>query len=178
LLESKGVSESLDMSGISAGVNKLKIQDEDGASEFRSITRLACKTNANKEPKLKEKKRGFLKAFMEKKRAKAPSTGYAASAGAGSVSGHSHSVESRGVKSTSHLQSKSTPNSPSVPGLNFHILPPPPGVLNADNDGRSRAGYRSTSAPRQRSKSSEKFRSTSMAKKFNRVMQLYDSDEI
>jgi hypothetical protein len=176
-LESKGVSESLDMRGISAGVNKLKIQDEDGASEFRSITRLACKTNANKGPKLKEKKRGFLKAFMEKKKAKAPNAGYAASAAERSVSGHSNSVESRGVKSASHLQSKSTPNSPSIPGLNFHILPPPPGVLNVDYDGRSRAGYRSTSAPRQRSKSSEKFRSTSMAKKFNRVMQLYDSDE-
>jgi hypothetical protein len=169
---------------VSAGVNKLKMQDEDGDSESRSITRLSCKTIGNKEPKVKEKKRGFLRTFMEKKKTKASGLGYAASAAAGSVSGHSTSVESRGVKSASQLHYNSRPSSTQpISNMNFHILPPPPGVLHPTNTSidkknvRSRAGYRSASAPRHRSSSSEKFRSRSMAQKFNRVMQLYDSDE-
>ena len=189
--ESSNLSDLLGTDGqyegvnqVSAAVNNLKMQYGDGDSESRSITRLSCKTVGNKEQKVKEKKRGFLRTFMEKKKTKASGLGYAASAAAGSVSGYSTSLESRGAKSASQLHSNSRPSSAQpTSNMNFQILPPPPGVLKPMNTSsdkknvRSRAGHRSTSAPRHRSSSSEKFRSRNMAQKFNRVMQLYDSDE-
>lgn len=189
--ESSDLSDILDTNGqyegvnqVSAAVNNLKMQYGDGDSESRAITRLSCKTIGNKEPKVKEKKRGFLRTFMEKKKTKASGLGYAASAAAGSVSGYSTSLESRGAKSASQFHSNSRPSSTQpISNMNFQILPPPPGVLKPMNTSsdkknvRSRAGHQNTSAPRHRSNSSEKFRSRSMARKFNRVMQLYDSDE-
>ena len=165
--------------GTSGG--QLNLQGGQGLSDSRSMARLACKTILPKEPKVKEKKRGFLNAFMGKKKINARSVGYTASASAGSISGHSTSIESRGVKSASHIQSSSRPNTAESPKTNFHILAPPPGVFQTGTNTRGRPGHRSASAPRHRSnrsKSSEKFRSNSMAQKFNRVMQLYDSDEI
>mmetsp|Transcript_21040 Transcript_21040/g.49686 ORF Transcript_21040/g.49686 Transcript_21040/m.49686 type:complete len:119 (-) Transcript_21040:202-558(-) len=118
---------------------------------------------------------------MEKKKKKSTGSGYAASAAAGSIGGLSNSVESRGVKSASNVYSTSSSVSPQ--SMNIRIFPPPYGVLEANSDGRSnnsrgRAGNRNSSISRARSKSSERFRSSSMAKKFNRVMQLYDNDEM
>ncbi len=164
---------------------QLKFQDGNRLSEPRSITRLACKTVSPKEPKTKEKKRGFLQKFMEKKKGNSRSVGYTASASAGSMSGHSVSVESRGVKSASYVQTGSTiraNTSDAMPrASNFQILAAPPGVLAAGkNAPRGRGGHRnatSSSPGRGRSKSTDKFRSSSMEQKFNRVMQLYDSDE-
>lgn len=181
LLGSEGSHEGINQ--VSAGFNKLNMQKEDGVTEFRSITLLSCKTIGSKEPKLKEKKRGFLRAFMEKKKTKASRVGYAASAAAASGSDHSASVESRGVRSASHISSKNRQKSTqSISEGNIRILPPPRGVLNqtktfTDKDVRSRVDYQSDLAPTHRSKSAEKFRSSSMAQKFNRVMELYDSDE-
>jgi len=164
---------------------QLKLQNRNGLNDPRSITRLACKTVSPKEPKTKEKKRGFLQKFMEKKKGKSRSIGYTASASAGSMSGHSVSVESRGVKSASYVQTSSSRpnNSDAMPrASNFQILAAPPGVLaTGKNAPRGRTDNRnatSASPRRGRSKSSDnKFRSNSMAQKFNRVMQLYDSDE-
>lgn len=155
-----------------------------GMDESRSISRLACTTVVPEVSKPKEKKRGFLNKFMDKKKSRAQGLGYTASASAGFPSAHSTSLESRGVKSTSHIPS-STRSSTTEP---FHIMAAPPGVLEAGKQARGRPGpgrrnnsrgrsSRSASAPRNRSKSSDKFRSNSMAQKFNRVMQLYDSDE-
>jgi len=81
-----------DLNEIAAGFDKLNIQNKDSFSESRSIARLACKTNLNKEPRSKDKKRGFLRAFMEKKKMKPH--GHAASATVGSTSGKSNSIES------------------------------------------------------------------------------------
>lgn len=166
-----------------AEANKLNAQTHSGIAGSRSITQaLACKTIGNKELKPKEKKSGFLRAFMEKKKKKPTGAGYSASAAVGSVGGLSNSVESRGVKSASHIHS--TGSSVSAQNANTHILPPPHGTpatkneTSASNHSRGRAGNRSTSATAARSKSSERFRSSSMAKKFNRVMQLYDNDEM
>ena len=154
---------------------QLKLQDKDLEDDPRSIARLACKTVAPKEPKVKEKKRGKLNFFMKKKKTNPRSIGYTASASGGSLSGMSVSLESRGVKSASHVPSSSRP----MPQSNFQILAPPPGVSAvAKNAPRGRPGQQNASSTRRgRSKSSEKFRSTSMAKKFNRVMQLYDDDD-
>ena len=189
LLEASNRSKSMDMTGkvsgineVATGLNNLNIQNRDGFSESRSIARLACKTNLNKELRSKEKKRGFLRAFMEKKKKKPTDDGHAASATLGSVSGQSNSIESRGVKSAPQIHSTSRPkSSEAISNLNIRFLPPPPGVLNpidasTDKRNRSRADHRNTSTSR--SRSSEKFRSSSMAKKFNRVMELYNSDEI
>mmetsp|Transcript_4852 Transcript_4852/g.14029 ORF Transcript_4852/g.14029 Transcript_4852/m.14029 type:complete len:1317 (-) Transcript_4852:495-4445(-) len=165
-----------------ADVDRLNIPSRSGIAASRSFTQtLACKTVGNRESKPKEKKSGFLRAFMEKKKKKSTGSGYAASAAAGSIGGLSNSVESRGFKSASHVYSTSSSVSPQ--SMNIRIFPPPPGVLEANSDGRSnnsrgRAGNRNSSISRARSKSSERFRSSSMAKKFNRVMQLYDNDEM
>ncbi len=155
-------------------VSKLQDKDlEDG--DPRSIARLACKTVAPKEPKVKEKKRGKLNFFMKKKKNNPRSVGYTASASGGSMSGMSVSLESRGVKSASHVPSSSRP----IPQSNFQILAPPPGVSAVVKNAPSgRPGQQNASSTRRgRSKSSEKFRSSNMAKKFNRVMQLYDDDD-
>lgn len=166
-------------------VDKLTTRNEGGIVESRSITRsLACKTAGNKELKPKEKKPGFLRAFMEKKKKKATGPGYAASAAVGSYGGLSTSVESRGVKSASQIHSNGNSLSAKPPTKgHIHLLPPPHGVRATKNDSinsneRGRAGNRSASAPRPRSNSMDKFRSSSMAQKFNRVMQLYDTDEM
>jgi hypothetical protein len=170
-----------------ADVNKFKMENENGVTESRSsIARsLACKTVECADLRPKEKRRGFLRAFMERKKKKAgASVGYAASAAAGSVTAQSTSAESRGVKSMSQINSSSISHSSQSPSRGtIRLLPPLHGVMDqrkgtVDESSRGRINSRSASAPRPRSNSLEKFRTASMAKKFNRVMQLYDTDEV
>ena len=169
----------------SSGVNS-----QLNVSGHGSISRLACKPVELQEPKPKEKKRGFLNKFMDKKKSKARGSGYTASEAGGFRSANSTSLESRGVKSTSHIPSSTRmrASEPTALSNDFLILAAPPGVLQAGRETRGRPGPgrrnsrgRSASARRNRSKSrpksSEKFRSNNMAQKFNRVMQIYDSDE-
>jgi len=169
-----------------ADVNKFKMENENGVTESRSIARsLACKTVECTDLRPKEKRRGFLRAFMERKKKKAgASVGYAASAAAGSVTAQSTSAESRGVKSMSQINSSSISHSSQSPSRGtIRLLPPPHGVMDqrkgtVDESSRGRINSRSASVPRPRSSSLEKFRTASMAKKFNRVIQLYDTDEV
>ena len=169
-----------------ADANKFKMENENGAIESRSIARsLACKTVECADLRPKEKRRGFLRAFMERKKKKAgASVGYAASAAAGSVTAQSTSAESRGVKSMSQINLGSMSHSSQSPSRGtIRLLPPPHGVIDqrkgtVDESSRGRINSRSASAPKPRSSSLEKFRTASMAKKFSRVMQLYDTDEV
>lgn len=141
---------------------------------------LACQTVPNKEvARTKEKKKGFLRAFIERKKMK--SGGGATVGHAASVAAQSTSLESRGAKSASQLEmsNRPTPSTPVTPSIN--LIPPPPGVMDrrALTPSRGRRGYRSnpkTSTRRARSNSLERFRTPSMAQKFNRVMKLYDDD--
>ena len=153
-----------------ASVDRM-MQLENINNEPRSIKRsLACKTIGGKEFKPKEKRRGYLRAFMERKKKKeAASIGYTASTA--SLAAQTMSIESRGVKSMSQLIST---------GISHSAHPPSPsnethGVLNQKN-GFVDASKASVSS--QRSKSFEKYRTASMAQKFDRVMRLYDDDEV
>ncbi|KAG7366593.1 hypothetical protein IV203_029263 [Nitzschia inconspicua] len=141
---------------------------------------LACQTVPNKEVhtegRTKEKKKGFLRAFIERKKMKA---GGSATVGhAASVAAHSTSVNSRGAKSASHTDlsrnERSTLATPSI-----QLIPPPPGVMDrrALTPNRGRRDYRINNITRRtRSNSLERFRTPSMAQKFNRVMKLYDDE--
>jgi len=162
-------------------VNKVKVRNENRETESRSIARsLACTTVGSRELRPKDKRRGFLRAFMDRKKKKATaSAGYAASTG--SVAAHSISVESRGVKSMSQINSSSRSHctqSHSVSNGTLRILPDTRNGAVVDKRSREQISSRSASAPRPRSNSLEKFRTASMAQKFNRVIQLYDTDEI
>ena len=90
-----------------AEANKF-LTDDDGVAISRTGAQsLVCQTGrgSTTRGKSKEKKRGFLRAFIEKKKKKASaaSVGYAASAT--SVTGQSTSLESRGAKSLSYVDS-------------------------------------------------------------------------
>ncbi|KAL3919497.1 MAG: hypothetical protein SGILL_003724 [Bacillariaceae sp.] len=148
-----------------------------GVAASRSGARsLACHTvGGNKEGQqlsTRDKKKGFLRAFIERKKKKAAAggatVGHAASAA--SVTAHSLSLESRGARSV--------PVTPATPEI--RLMAPPPGVMDrrALTPNRGRRGQRSAknSTNRARSNSLERFRSPSLAKKFNRVMKLYDDE--
>jgi len=142
--------------GQSGRLNLSSARYDEAVPESRSLSRsLACTVGNKLSSKPREKKRGFLRGFLEKKKTKPGTAGYSASMATSSVADHSTSVESRGVKSASQLQSNSRTPSQSSPKrsiqTSIEVVEPanPP----------------------------EKFRSSSMAQKFNRVMELYDSDE-
>jgi hypothetical protein len=156
-----------------------KIQtDKDGVAASRTGARsLACQTVGNNEgqARSRDKKKGFLRAFIERKKKKAAGSatvGHAASAA--SVTAHSLSLESRGARSVP-VSASSAPATPEI-----RLMPPPPGVMDrrALTPNRGRRGQRTfkASSRRARSNSLERFRTPSMAQKFNRVMKLYDDE--
>ena len=107
---------------------------------------------------------------MERKKKKeAASIGYTASTA--SLAAQTMSIESRGVKSMSQLISTGISHSAHPPSSSNETH----GVLNQKN-GFVDASKASVSS--QRSKSFEKYRTASMAQKFDRVMRLYDDDEV
>jgi hypothetical protein len=175
-------SPSLDQSGEQAEI-EVALTDpkryvghkSNGVAVSRSgAMSLACQTIRNVDDRSQEKKKGFLRAFIERKKKKetgSATVGHAASAA--SVAAHSSSLESHGAKTFSNADL--TPPATSA----IRLMPPPPGVMDRRALTPSRRGSRcSNKAPsrRARSNSLERFRTPSMAQKFSQVMKLYEDE--
>jgi hypothetical protein len=156
-----------------------------GGTESRfNVRSLNCTTSGghgtDSKPQERRKK-GFLRAFIERKKKKGSvSVGHAASTA--SCAAYSTSHESRGAKSTTYVDVVSKPpTSPRRPEPTIRLLPPPPGVSDQRSTTPSRGRKTNSSqgtASRSRADSLETFRNPSMAQKFNRVMELYETNEI
>jgi hypothetical protein len=107
------------------------------------------------------KRRGFLKAFMRKEKKKA-------------------ATRPKPSVSQTSVGAQSMPALPNRPQPVLPLMPLPPGLDQkemAPPTGRNSARNAPSRAPvRTRSNSLERFRTASMAKKFSRVMRLYDHD--